>query len=97
MMKNFDVPNYFIQEYMHQMEYMGVEELEKYLRKVSGNSDDKVYFMGETYIGSLMMEDALTRVVLESETAIVYLGNGVAYYRGEQMFGPPPRFLLIKK
>ena len=49
----------------------------KYLFELSAASD--VYYMGESYIGHLFLEQAAE----------------IGYYQGEPGYGAPPRFMLL--
>lgn len=76
------------------IEYMSVETMEKYLFKLTGVKS--VYFIGEDYIGELTLRQATERANM-GEICIIYCGNGIGYYQGEQGYGAPPRFLLLQK
>lgn len=57
------------------------EEMKNYLHKLSGA--ENVYFIGEDYIGEMLLEQAAERAN-EGEICIIYCGNGIGYYQGEQ-------------
>ena len=74
--------------------YMPPEELEKCLFQLT--EAKLVYFIGEDYIGELSLTQAAKRTNT-GEICIIYCGNGIGYYQGEQDYGTPPRFLLMEK
>lgn len=74
--------------------YMTPDEIEKCLFQLAGVKF--VYFIGECYIGELPLRQAAKRANT-GEICIIYCGNGIGYYQGEQDYGSPPRFLLIQK
>ncbi len=49
--------------------------------------------LGESYIGELSLKQAVEKALF-GEICIIYCGNGVGYYQGEQDIGSSPRFLL---
>jgi len=55
-----------------------------------------LYFIGESYIGTLPLKEAVKKAGT-GEICIIYCGNGIGYYQGEQECGKPPRFLLFQK
>ena len=61
----------------------------KYLFELSAASD--VYYMGESYIGHLFLEQAAEIGVV----CIIQCGKGIGYYQGEPGYGAPPRFMLL--
>jgi len=79
---------------MQPLEYMSEEEMEKYLLSFSNVKD--IYFIGESYIGTLPLKEAVKKAGT-GEICIIYCGNGIGYYQGEQECGKPPRFLLFQK
>ena len=85
--------NLFNENCLRTIKYMNNCELEKYLFQMSGTKD--VYYMGESYIGELCLRDAVQKAGM-GEICIIYCGKGIGYYQGEQEYGSPPRFLLIK-
>ena len=89
---NFAGSDIFNQNCLHPVNYMNKDEMEKYLFELSGN--ENVYFLGEDYIGELLLKEATERAE-HGEICIIYCGNGIGYYQGEQEIGRPPRFLLI--
>ena len=68
------------------------EAMKNYLHKLSGA--ENVYFIGEDYIGKMLLEQAAERAN-EGEICIIYCVNGIGYYQGEQEKGAPPRFMLL--
>ena len=88
----FHSPELFKKECLQPMEYMRADLLEKHLLKLNPNKD--VYFMGEAYIGETELRTAVERAN-QGEICIIYCGNGIGYYRGEEDIGGAPRFLLI--
>ena len=76
------------------MEYMSEEEMLNYLLRFCDT--DITYFIGESYIGKLSLKEAVQKAGM-GEICIIYCGNGIAYYQGEQENGGPPRYLLIQK
>lgn len=85
--------NVFNQRCLHLIEYMSCDEMEEYLFQLSGAKD--VYFIGEDYIGDLPLKQAARRAHT-GEICIIYCGNGIGYYQGEQEIGKPPRYLLLQ-
>lgn len=67
---------------------------EEYFRRLGRT--EKVYFIGESYIGELTLTQAVNKVN-GCERCIVYFGDGVGYYQGERECGKAPRFLLLNK
>ncbi|MBE5934268.1 MAG: hypothetical protein E7262_00565 [Lachnospiraceae bacterium] len=87
----FSGPDILKKECLKFSEYMSIEELEAYLMKFT--LDKKVYYIGGTYIGEITIEEALKKIYL-GDISIVYCGNGVGYYQGEEDNGHRPRCLL---
>lgn len=73
--------------------YMSAESLEKHFFNQTGRTLN--YFIGEDYIGQLTLKQAAQRTQT-GEICIIYCGNGIGYYQGEEVSGKPPRFLLSK-
>ena len=46
-----------------------------------------------------MDHDSLKAIneVMKELGGIIYFGNGVGYFQGEQYIGPPDRYILVKK
>lgn len=55
-----------------------------------------IYFIGEDYIGSLSLKEAVDRVQ-HGEWCLIYCGNGTGYLQAEQEIGAPPRYLLAQE
>lgn len=91
---NFSGSDIFNENCLCPIEYMQKEEMEKYLLKLSGK--ENVYFIGESYIGYLSLNQA-AELASKGEICIIYCGKGIGYYQGEQEIGKPPRFLLMQK
>lgn len=91
---NFYGTDIFADECLHPTKYRSEADLEEYLFNLS--KSDKVYYMGESYIGYLSLKQAVHRA-WEGEIGIIYCGNGIGYYQGEQEIGKPPRYMLLKK
>ncbi len=88
---HFSGPKYFKHQCLHVTAYMSRDVMQKYLLQ---HTDSKVvYFIGESHIGFLSVEQAVTKAQT-GEICILYCGNGIGYYQGEQENGSPPRFLL---
>ena len=89
---HFHKPDIFKEACLHPVDYMDQEAMKNYLHKLSGA--ENVYFIGEDYIGKMLLEQAAERAN-EGEICIIYCGNGIGYYQGEQEKGAPPRFMLL--
>ncbi len=92
--KHFHKPTIFKTECLYPINYMDKTEMQTYLYNLSKKSN--VYFIGEDYIGDLSLKEAVERAS-EGEICIIYCGEGIGYYQGEQEKGAPPRFMLVKK
>lgn len=90
----FANPSIFNKKCLHQVEYMSPAIMKNYLFRLGKSKE--VYFVGEKHIGELSLEQA-SRRANTGEICIIYCGNGVGYYQGEQEYGKPPRFLLLSK
>ena len=88
---HFAGPNFFKSECLHSLAYMSSDVMKRYLQQLSNAKN--VYFVGESYIGALSLEQAVTKAQT-GEICIIYCGKGIGYYQGEQENGKPPRFLL---
>ena len=73
------------------VEYLTSEKLSYYLAKKSKKKE--VYFIGEDYIGSLPIKDAVERT-RKGEWCMIYCGNGYGYFQGEGGCIKPARYLL---
>lgn len=87
----FPGPDIFKENCLQPVNYMSQDELEKKLFQLG--CVQEVYYIGESYIGEMALKDAARRAN-DGEICIVYCGNGIGYYQGEQEYGSPPRFLL---
>ena len=94
MLKRFASPDIFKKNCMDVVEYLSPNALEKYLSQF--NKETNIYFIGENYIGDLSLKQAVNRANT-GEICIIYCGNGIGYYQGEQENGKVPRFLLLKE
>jgi len=90
---HFSGPGCFKKECLNLLDYMSSDSMLKYLQHLSGAGD--AYFIGESYIGDLSLEKAVAKAQ-DGEICIIYCGNGIAYYQGEED-RKPPRFLLQNK
>lgn len=54
-----------------------------------------VYYIGMHYIGEMTVKDAIEESCCDM--CIIYYGNGIGYYQGEEAKGGPPRYLLLEK
>lgn len=73
------------------LNYMASNELEKYLLKFIHTK--YVYYIGEGYIGEMTLKEALVKMNMGA-IGIIYFGNGIGYYQGEEENGDRPRCLL---
>lgn len=87
----FNRPDIFKENCLQPVEYMDKEIMKDFLIKNSNLM--KVYFIGESFMGCLSIEEAAERANT-GEICIIYCGNGIGYYQGEQEKGKPPRYLL---
>ena len=94
MIRRFASPEIFEKSWMRSVDYMSSEELKKCLSRLSRAKE--VYFIGESYIGELSLDQATLRANA-GELCIIYCGNGLGYYQGEQEYGKPPRYLLQRE
>lgn len=62
------------------VEYLTSEKLSYYLAEKSKKKE--VYFIGEDYIGSLPIKNAVERT-RKGEWCMIYCGNGYGYFQGE--------------
>lgn len=85
---NLDI---FKQECLYPVGYMDPKGMEEYLYKLSGARE--VYYMGDLFIGELSLKDAVDRAF--GDVCIIYCGNGIAYYQGEEDIAAPPRYMLV--
>ena len=78
-------------ECLQPVEYLTSEKLSCYLAEKSKKKE--VYFIGEDYIGSLPIKDAVERT-RKGEWCMIYCGNGYGYFQGEGGCIKPARYLL---
>ena len=78
-------------EILYPSTYKDAEHLEKVLYEMSGTRE--CYVIGECYIGTMQLRQACEEA-WQGGICIIYCGNGIGYYQGEQEYGTPPRFLL---
>lgn len=79
-------------ECLNDLGYMPQKELEGYLLKYVRSRC--VYFIGNDYIGEISLEEAVAQMEMGS-IGIIYCGDGIGYYQGEQEInGHTPRCLL---
>lgn len=90
----FPGPHIFKENCLQPVAYMSEVEMEKQLFQLGHVQD--VYYIGESYIGKMALKDAARRAN-DGEVCIIYCGNGIGYYQGEQEYGSPQRFLLMQK
>lgn len=88
---HFDHPDIFKKEILYPSTYKDAENLEKLLYEMSGTRE--CYVIGECYIGTMQLRQACEEA-WQGGICIIYCGNGIGYYQGEQEYGAPPRFLL---
>ncbi len=90
----FPGPNLFKSHCLQEVGYMSETEMESKLFQLSKAKE--VCFIGERYIGIISLKDAVRRACT-GEICIIYCGQGIGYYQGEQNYGSPPRYLLIQR
>ena len=90
-MRRFTRPNIFKQTCLYPVGYMDENDMKRFLLKSGGESE--VYYLGPDYIGYLPVEQAVEMSI--ADICIIYCGNGIGYYQGEQEYGPPPRYKLL--
>lgn len=83
----------FKKECLKEVDYMSCKELKQCLFRLSGANE--VYYIGLNYLGILSMEEAVKNANT-GDICIIYCGNGIGYYQGEQECVKPPRYLLLK-
>jgi len=81
----------FKDECLKAIGYITAYEVEKYLIDLS--HVEEVYFLGEDYIGKISLKEAMQKVN-RGDICIIYCGNGIGYYQGEEMYGKRPRYFL---
>ena len=89
---HFHTEKKFKKECLEKVDYMKKEDLEKYLFRLSGKKN--VYFMGMAEKRKkMLLEDAVNEIV-EMEIGIIYCGDGIGYYQGEEELADTPRYIL---
>ncbi len=76
------------------IKYLSPSELEKCLFELS--KAQEVYYIGLNYIGPRSLRDAV-EATDSGDICIIYCGNGIGYYQGEQYYGGAMRFILVEK
>lgn len=61
--------------------------------KCSAHKKVRVYVIGSSYIGETSLEESI-RQAQNGGICIIYIGNGIAYYQGEECGGHRPRYIL---
>lgn len=89
----FAGPGIFKNHCLKIAQYMAPNELQKYLFELTHTH--KVYFMGENYIGEMSLKEATLKMDL-GYIGIIYCGNGIGYYQGEEEGGNRPRYFLTE-
>lgn len=89
----FAGPNIFKKNCLQVAEYMDSDELESKLLHMG--KTDKVYYIGSNYIGELSLAQAVENVMLGA-ICVIYCGNGIGYYQGENDGARTPRFFLMQ-
>lgn len=79
---------------LQKVEYMSKSLMVKYLHEIG--APQKIYYIGESCIGEMNLEEAAEKAST-GEICIIYCGNGIGYYQGEQEYGSPPRYILMQK
>ena len=88
-----DTENFQI-AYLRPLDYHLLDQLYALLHPYC--ADDKIYYMGGRCIALLPLDSACDYAE-RGDICILYCGNGVGYYQGEQSYGPPPRYLLWRR
>lgn len=83
--------NIFKDNCLQKTEYMSSSMLFKYLYEMGASK--RIYYIGESFIGEMNLEEAVKKAN-NGEICIIYCGNGIGYYQGEQEYGSPPRYIL---
>lgn len=94
MWRHFPGVRLFKAECLQAADYMPPDVLEKRLFELSGAKS--VYYMGADQIGEFSLKEAVKMADM-NDVCIIYCGNGIGYYQGEQEYGNAPRFLLLKQ
>ena len=94
MWHHFNNEQKFKKECLQKIFWMGEEALEKYLFELSGKKE--VYYMGHSARKKMMLKEAVTEGGLWG-IGIIYCGNGIGYYVGEEERAETPRYILRAK
>lgn len=93
MLRRFPGVALFKEDCLQEIKYLPPDELERKLFQLSKSRN--TYFIGESHIGELTLREAVKRADM-GDICIIYCGNGVGYYQGEE-YGPPPRYILLER
>ena len=85
--------NLFKDGCLQETDYMTVDELEAELYQLSKTR--VVYFIGASYVGKLSLKEAVEKASC-GEICVIYCGNGIGYYQGEEDRANTPRYFLIQ-
>jgi len=89
----FSGSNIFKDGCLQETDYMTNDELEVELYRLSKTK--VVYFIGESYVGELSLKEAVVKASF-GEICVIYCGNGIGYYQGEEDRANTPRYFLIQ-
>ena len=78
-------------ECLEKIYYMDEKNLEKYLFQLTGKKE--VYYMGIDVRIRMSLREASYQMA-HGAVAIVYCGNGIGYYQGEEELADTPRYIL---
>ena len=79
---------------LQETEYMLADELEAKLYQLGKNK--VVYFIGESCVGEISLREAVEKASY-GEICVIYCGNGIGYYQGEEERANTPRYFLIQQ
>lgn len=77
----------------YQVNKLSMQDIYKMLIEEGGNK--KCFMISCSESGLYNTEDALKRAMNNGLGAMLYLGNGVGYFQGEQYIGSPERYILV--
>lgn len=83
----------FKTECLKKADYMSADELETKLYQL--NKSKEVYFIGVSYVGELSLKEAVEKAFC-GEICVIYCGNGIGYYQGEEDRANTPRYFLLQ-
>lgn len=72
-----------------------IEDICNILLKEGGNK--KCFFFSCSESGIYDMRKGIENAMDNGMGAIIYLGNGIGYFQGEQYIGSPERYILVNK